>query len=124
MPPVYQESLPVGAAPSGPGTPGVSAPPTKGDVVTKLGGRGETLLERARADGATEVVLMISTTRGAAEGIAREVEGLGGEVQSFDVPLDFLRVSVPTDRVESVLALPAVSKADLEEPATNWDPAP
>ncbi|WP_199439337.1 hypothetical protein [Umezawaea beigongshangensis] len=118
--PASSYEAPVSSAPS----PAPATTPGSGDVVSKLGERGAVLLERARADGATEVVLMISTTRGAAEGTASAVRDLGGEVQSSDVPLDFLRASVPTDRVEAVTALPEVSKVDLEEPATNWDPTP
>ncbi|TCO65840.1 hypothetical protein EV192_1011632 [Actinocrispum wychmicini] len=58
--------------------------------------------------------LIVSTVDGKADEVATAVTALGGRVVASDASVGYLRVSVPSDVVSKVKALPGVTAVQVE----------
>ena len=73
--------------------------------------RGE--LAQARARGEADVLLVVASMPGQNRRVAEAVAGFGGHVQFRDDDVDYLRVRMPVDRVEALVAHPGVHSVDV-----------
>ncbi|WP_433265043.1 hypothetical protein ACQPZF_36820 [Actinosynnema sp. CS-041913] len=123
--PVLSASLPAPTTRVEATLPSVSEPtaPTI-PVSAKLSPHGKEVLAKARQDGVTSVVLVLSTETGAAEQVASAVRGLGATVEATDSSIGYVRVSVPPGDVERVAAVDGVRQVDVDEPLSRIDPTP
>lgn len=74
--------------------------------------RGE--LTRARAEGQRTISLVLATAPGGIGAAAGGIARLGGVIRARDTSVGYLRVEVPTDRVEAVVALPSLEAAEID----------
>lgn len=102
--------------------PVASAAPGKGKGA--LGKHDRQLLAAASARGDKTVDLLLATTRGSAQKVARDVQGLGGTIAYRSDSVGYLRAVVPTRSAEKVAALPAVEAADVGEVLKRIKPSP
>ena len=73
--------------------------------------RGEIAAARARGD--TTVTLVVASIRGQNAKVAALVKKLGGTVGYREDMVDYLRVRVPVDSVESLVRSPLVHSSDV-----------
>ncbi|RKT57367.1 hypothetical protein [Saccharothrix australiensis] len=90
----------------------------------QLSPHGKDVLVRARRDGVTRVVLVISTDTGATERTATALRELGAVVEAADASVGYLRASVALDDVQRAVAAEGVRQVDVEEPLSATDPTP
>jgi hypothetical protein len=77
-------------------------------------------LVKARIDGKAEVTLCIATLPGASESLVREATALGAKVLYRDETVNYLRLEVPIDRVESISRLREVQTVNLSGDSTIY----
>ena len=94
------------------------------DPAMGLGARGNLLLKKARGEGAATVTLIVASKAGQNASVARSVAALGGTVRYREDDVDYLRVVIATDKVQSVAALPGVQAVDISELVPLPDPRP
>jgi subtilisin family serine protease len=89
----------------------------------RLGQRDHQLLEKARDRGARRVTAMIAAERGKTRDVAASVTAQGGTVVNRNDKVGYLRVSLPTARVEKVAGAAKVLAVDLDESIPLPDPS-
>jgi Subtilase family len=82
------------------------------------------LVAQAKAKGAPTVTLLIATTPGAAKNVASGLGGLGASIGYRDEALGYIRATVATGRLESVVALAGVQAVELDSIIPLEDPRP
>ena len=102
----------------------VGASPGDKSRGSKLSPRGQELLAEARARGDKTVRLLVASKAGANRAVAAGIAGLGGTIEYREDDIDYLRASVPIDRVEAVASLNGVEAVDLDEVIPLDDPRP
>lgn len=115
--------VPALAAPGAPSSPG----PAKA-ADDKLGAHDADLLAQAKAGGDKSVTLMLATAPGAADKVADQLDSTGASAGKTVDKLGYLRVTVPTAKVDATLArankLSSVHAIDLNEEIALPDPRP
>ncbi|HET9445873.1 MAG TPA: S8 family serine peptidase [Steroidobacteraceae bacterium] len=91
---------------------------------SKLGQRGEQLLQEAEQSGKTRVILLIAVKSGASSQAVTDIAALGGQIQFRDDAIGYLRVSVPVGQALAVAALASVQAAEVDEIVPIPDPRP
>src|SRR5215217_6734566 len=91
---------------------------------SKLRKQDREALALARVQGQTTVTLLIAAQRGSNRSVANGVAGLGGTVRYRDDDLDYLRATVPIDKVDAVAALAGIQTVNLDEVIPLDDPRP
>ncbi|MBB5960301.1 hypothetical protein FHS29_006924 [Saccharothrix tamanrassetensis] len=104
----------------------LSLPPTISEVPmpAKLSPHGKEVLSRARQNGATSVVLVLSTEAAATDRAASALRDLGATVEATDSSIGYIRASVPLDDVPRVAAVEGVRQVDVDEPIDRIEPTP
>lgn len=74
--------------------------------------RGE--LANARVQGKSTVSLVIASARGMNARVAAEAGRLGGEVRYREDSIDYLRVAITPDAVDTLVAFPLIQSADIQ----------
>ena len=97
-----------------------AAPPGKG----KLSKQERALLASARAEGKSNVTLLIASKAGANGSVASGIQSLGGTIRYRDDSLDYIRALVPTSKVEAVAELSGVQAVELDQVIPLEDPRP
>jgi Subtilase family/Bacterial pre-peptidase C-terminal domain len=96
----------------------------------KLSKEDRTALAEARANGEQQVTLLIAAKAGAMNAVASGVSGLGGTVRQTESSIDYVRATVPTDKVEAIASLDGVQQASLDilipldDPSVDATPTP
>jgi subtilisin family serine protease len=90
----------------------------------KLSKEDRAALAEARANGEKQVTLLIAAKAGAVNAVADGVTSLGGTVRQTESSIDYVRATVPTDKVEAVASLDAVQQASLDILIPLDDPSP
>ncbi|WP_217145469.1 S8 family serine peptidase [Streptomyces sp. AC627_RSS907] len=120
--------LPVAFAADGPGA-ALPADASAKSAPDKLGSHDADLLAEAKADGAKSVTMMVATTPGRTEQVARELDTVGGGTvgRTYD-ELGYVRATVPTAKADSAIAaaakLSSVQGIDLRDEIPLDDPTP
>lgn len=113
--------------------PALAAPgdPSPGPVKAadgKLGAHDAELLAQAKANGDKSVTLMLATSPGKADTVADQLRSTGASAGRTYDRLGYLRVTVPTAKVDATLAragkLSSVHAVDLNEQTALPDPRP
>ena len=116
------------AAGGGGGIGGTGAVPAK-TAADKLGSDDADLLVQAKADGAKNVTLMIATTPGSTEQVAKQLDAVTGASvgQTYD-KLGYVRATLPTGKADAAIAkatkLSSVLAIDLKQEIQIDDPTP
>ena len=101
------------AAPADPAPAAAAAKkPQKGD---KLRGSERAKLQKAVAEGAPTVTVMVVASRGEVARARNEVRRLGGTIRYAADELGYFSAIVPTGKVEQTVALPSIKAVDLDE---------
>ncbi len=108
------------------------APPAGATVKSahdKLGSHDADLLAEAKADGAKNVTMMVATTPGSTEQVAKELDAVpGGAVGRTYDALGYVRATVPTAKADAAIAaaakLSSVAGIDLRDEIPLDDPTP
>jgi len=101
------------------------APPTNGAADGKtLDEHDRALVAEAEKAGKPEVTLLIAAEKGQTGTAVNELKALGGVVQSTDTKLDYVKVSVPTDKAEKAAKLKSVNAVDVDGLIVRDDPKP
>ncbi|WP_020671320.1 S8 family serine peptidase [Amycolatopsis nigrescens] len=103
-------------------TPDVPAPAVGQDK--ELDQQDRALVAEAERAGRPEVTLLVAAQRGRAEAAAGELRSLGGEVQSTDTKLDYLKVTVPVAAAAKAPKLGSVDAVDVDGLIQRDEPAP
>jgi hypothetical protein len=74
----------------------------------------DSLLEQARKQGRAGVGLVVSTVEGKTEEVAKALTALGGQVQTTDPRVGYLRVTLPTTAISDAKAIPSITAIDVE----------
>ena len=90
----------------------------------KLSAHDRELLAEAKANGESQITLLIASVPGKNNAVASAVKGLGGKVNYRDDDISYLRVLVAFDKVEAVAALSGVQAVDVNEVIPLYDPRP
>jgi subtilisin family serine protease len=90
----------------------------------KLSKEDRAALAEARANGEKQVTMLIAAKPGEMNAVAEGVTGLGGTVRKTEASIDYVRATVPTDKVEAVASLDAVQQASLDILIPLDDPSP
>ncbi|PRX50360.1 subtilase family protein [Prauserella shujinwangii] len=98
-------------------------PPQPGDE-RQLDQEDRARLTQAENQGKREVTLLVAAQRGRAAAAAGELRSIGGEVQSTDKKLDYLKVTVPIDQAERAPKLRSVDAVDIDGLVKRDEPAP
>ncbi|HEU0089946.1 MAG TPA: hypothetical protein VFQ77_20235 [Pseudonocardiaceae bacterium] len=136
-------ATPPGATPPGTSPPGATPPPASGLSPAPplplpqpqppggpvrpepgLGAEDRARLVDARRIGARWVVLLVATAPGRTGDAAAALTDLGGVVGTTSPGPGYLRVSMPTDKVERAAALPAITALDVEQVIPPNPPRP
>jgi hypothetical protein len=115
-------------ASGGVGSGGTGAAPAK-TAADKLGSHDADLLVQAKADGDKNVTLMIATTPGSTEQVAKQLDAVTGASvgQTYD-KLGYVRATLPTGKADAAIAkatkLSSVLAIDLKQEIQIDDPTP
>jgi subtilase family protein/pre-peptidase len=90
----------------------------------KLSKEDRAALAEARANGKKDVELLIAAKSGQMNAVASGVTSLGGVVRQTESSIDYVRATVPIDKVEAVASLDAVQQASLDILIPLDDPSP
>ena len=82
------------------------------------------LVAAARANGKSNVTLLVAAQAGAAKQVAAGLAGLGATVGYRDDALGYLRASVPIDKAESAAGLAGVQAINADDLIPYEDPRP
>jgi len=82
---------------------------------SKLGQHDRELIDAARANGESTIVVLIAASNGKNSSVASAVEGLGGAVRYRDDGLDYLRAKISIDSADAIASLPGVDAVDVDE---------
>src|SRR5262245_64721707 len=84
------------------------------------------LLATAIANGDKTVTLLIAAQKGANSKVNSGIASLGGTVRYREDDIDYIRASVPTDKVQAAAQLAGVQSLALDEviPLEDTDPGP
>jgi subtilisin family serine protease len=96
----------------------------KAATSSKLGQRGEQLLQEAQQSGKSNVTLLIAVKSGASNQAVTAISALGGRIQFRDDTLGYLRVSIPVGQAQAVAALASVQAIEVDEVVALPDPRP
>ena len=102
------------AGPPKSGTPGASA----------LSKHDRELIATARVNGQTSVTLLVAAKRGKNSAAASDIQSLGGTIGFREDSIDYLRVKIGIDKVESLAKLSSVQAVDVNEVIPLEDPKP
>lgn len=81
---------------------------------SKLLKRDRERLAQLRADNKRETTLVIAASSGKTDAIARRVTDLGGSIRYRRDDVDYLRVTVPIERVEEIARLESIVSCNLD----------
>lgn len=101
----------------------------KGATADKLGTNDEQLLAKAKAKGQKNVTMMVATTPGATEQVAKQLDAVKGSVlgRAYD-KLGYVRATVPTASADATIKaaskLSSVHGIDLKQEIKLDDPTP
>jgi hypothetical protein len=95
-----------------------------GDNRPKFSKHDRELLAKARAEGKTEVTLLIAATPGSNPGVAAGIARVSGKERYRDDDLHYIRATVPIALAESAAGLAGVQAAGLDEVIPLDDPRP
>nr|WP_210769945.1 S8 family serine peptidase [Qaidamihabitans albus] len=98
-------------------------PPQPGDE-RQLDQEDRTLLAEAENAGKREITLLVAAQRGRADAAAGELRSIGGDVESADTKLDYLKVTVPIEQAERAPKLRSVEAVDVDGLIERDEPAP
>jgi subtilisin family serine protease len=96
----------------------------------KLSKEDRAALAQARANGDKQVTMLIAAKTGQMSAVADGVTSLGGIVRQTEASIDYVRATVPIDKVEAVASLDAVQQASLDilipldDPSAEATPTP
>jgi hypothetical protein len=96
----------------------------------KLSKEDRAALAEARANGEKQVTMLIAAKTGQMNAVADGVTSLGGIVRQTEASIDYVRATVPIDKVEAVASLDAVQQASLDilipldDPSAEATPTP
>lgn len=89
----------------------------------KLSKEDKAALAEARANGEKQVTMLIAAKTGQMSAVASGVTSLGATVRQTESSIDYVRATVPIDKVEAVASLDAVDQASLDKLIPLDDPA-
>jgi len=90
----------------------------------KLSPHDRELLAEAKAEGKSEITLLVAAVPGKNPDVTKAVRSLGGKVNYRDDDLGYLRVLIALDKAEAVAALSDVEAVDVNEIIPLPDPRP
>ncbi len=91
---------------------------------TKLSKEDHAQLAKAAASGAKTVTVLIAAQAGANRTVVTGLAGLGGKVQYREDDIDYIRATVPADKVEAAAALKGVQALEVDAVIPLPDPRP
>src|SRR5690349_9710207 len=80
----------------------------------KMSKEDRAALAEARTNGKHDVTMLIAAKSGAMNAVVAGVTALGGTVRQTESSIDYVRATVPTDKVEAVASLDGVQSAGLD----------
>ncbi|WP_371795098.1 hypothetical protein [Streptomyces sp. NBC_01718] len=89
-----------------------------------LGAHDRTLLQKAKSRKSKTVAVLLATPENWTAAVRTELTKLGGHADKVNDRLGYLRATVPTDKVEQLAGLGAVSAIDLNETYKLPHPSP
>ncbi|MFE2750805.1 hypothetical protein ACFXGA_02255 [Actinosynnema sp. NPDC059335] len=104
--------------------PSVVTEVTEVTVPVQLSPRARELLAEAARDGQRSVGLTVSAEPGATGQVVERLRRAGAAVEASDATIGYVRVTVPVELAERVVAVEGVSRVDVDEPLSNADPTP
>jgi subtilisin family serine protease len=94
------------------------------DRAVQLSKRERALVVAAQAKGESSITLMIASKSQANAKVAKDLESLGATVGYRADQIDYVRASVPLDKLDAVLALDGLLAVDVDEEIPVGDPTP
>jgi subtilisin family serine protease len=86
--------------------------------------RDRELIAQARAEGKSEVSLIIAAVIGQNNSVISGIESLGGDVDTSNTTIGYVQASVPIDKAEAAFAIGGVKSMGLDEILPLEDPRP
>src|SRR5262245_21930811 len=86
--------------------------------------RDRELIAQARAEGKSEVSLIIAAVRGQNNTVINGIAALGGDVDTSNTAISYIQATVPIDKAEAAFAIGGVESMGLDEVLPLEDPRP
>src|SRR5215216_3467487 len=103
---------------------GAGSAGARSSAAIELSKHERSLVAIAKANGEQTITLMIASKGRANAAVAGALTQLGATIGYRDDQIDYVRASVPLDKLEAVLALPGILAVDVDEEVPVGDPSP